>query len=244
MVLKVIELNEKGTVYVLHGGMLTEVILSKIIYCPSGNDYEVKEIVVEHQGNEMIVGVDNIYSSIKDYTNRKPIELKSRCFNIAKGYYWNEETSQPEFYSATNEGCNLIYDYKTRKLIVDGYVPEDLFDSAEEVRLYYPIQVRNIDGTIESHGGVLTKLMLNDEEIQIVEELKQILRKLKEHNISFVKIDDYSYAFKSKDIKHFGGGGEWEYNITFLNKFRVKELEWEEGVNKGDWYDGLSVNFK
>lgn len=244
MDLKVIELNENGTIYVLHEGVLTEVILSKIIYCPSDNDYVVKEIVVEHQGCEMIVDVDNIYSSIKDYTERKSIKFTNKYFYLDKGFYWNEDTNQPEFYSVSNEGCNLIYDYKTKNLIVDGYVPEDLFDSAEDVRLYYPIQVRNIDGTIEEYGGVLSKLMLNDEEMELVEVFKKCLRKLKEHNISFVKVDDYSYAFKSKDIKDFGCGGEREYNITFLKKFRVKELEWEEGVNKGDWYDGLSVEFK
>lgn len=244
MELKVIELNENGTIYVLHEGMLTEVILSKIIYCPSGNDYVVKEIIVEHQGNEMIVLENEVYYSIKDYTEGNSIKFTSRYFNLEKGYYWNENTNQPEFYSVTNEGCNLVYDYKTKELIIDGYVPEDLFDSAEEVRLYYPIQVRNIGGEIEEHGGVLSKLLLNEEEMELVEVFKKCLRKLKEHNISFVKIDDYSYAFKSKDIKHFGSSGEWKYNITFLNKFRVKELEWEEGVNKGDWYDGLSVEFK
>ena len=244
MEFKVIELNENGTVYVLHEGMLTEVILSKIIYCPSGDDYAVKELIVEHQGNEMIATEDEVYYSVKHYTEGNSIKFTSRYFNLAKGYYWNENTNQPEFYSVTNKGYNLIYDYKTRKFIVDGYVPEDLFDSAEEVRLYYPIQVRNIDGTIESHGGVLTKLMLNDEEIQIVEEFKKCLRKMKEHNISFARVDDKSYVFKSDSIKCYSCCDDYKYNVTFLNKFRVKELEWEEGVNKGDWYDGLSIEFK
>jgi hypothetical protein len=244
MDLKVIELNEKGTVYVLHEGMLTEVILSKIVYCPSGNDYVIKEIVVEHQGNEMIVLEDEVYYSIKDYTEGNSIKFTSKYFNLDKGYYWNEETSQPEFYSATIEGYNLVYNYKIKKLIVDGYTPEDLFDSAEEVRLYYPIQVRNIDGTIETHGGVLSKLMLNDEEMELVEVFKKCLRKMKEHNISFTRVDDKSYVFKSDSIKHYGNWNDCEYNVTFLNKFRVKELEWDEGVNKGDWYDGMSVDFK
>lgn len=244
MDLKVIELNEKGTVYIQHEGMLTEVILSKIIYYPSGNDYVIKEIIVEHQGNEMIVLKDEVYYSIKDYTEGNSIKFTSKYFRLDNGYYWNENTNQPEFYSATNKGYNLIYDNKTKKLIVDGYVPEDLFESAEEVRLYYPIQVRNIDGTIESHGGVLSKLMLNDEEMQIVEEFKQILRKLKEHNISFVKLDDESYVFKSDNIECYSSYNDYEHNVTFLNKFRIKELEWNEGVNKGDWYDGLSIKFK
>lgn len=243
MELKVIELNENGTVYIPYEGMLTEVILSKIIYCPSDNGYVLKEIVVEHQGCEIIVAEDDVYYSIKDYTEGNSIKFTSKFFHLKKGYYWNENTNQPEFYSVTNEGCDLVYDYKTKELIIDGYVPEDLFEIAEDVRLYYPIQVRNIEGEIEEHGGVLSKLMLNEEEMELVEVFKKCLRKMQEHNISFVRVDDKSYVFKSDNIKHYGCWNDCKHNVTFLNKFRVKELEWDKGVDKGEWCDGLSVEF-
>jgi predicted Zn-ribbon and HTH transcriptional regulator len=86
--------------------------------------------------------------------------------------------------------------------------------------------------------------MLNDEEIELVEVFKKCLRKMKEHNISFARVDDKSYVFKSDSIKDYSSCNDCKYYVTFLNKFRVKELEWDEGVNKGDWYDGMSVDFK
>lgn len=246
MELKVIELNENKTAFLLQKGELIEVNVTKIIYEPSESlTLHLKDVIVEHQDKEIVTKCCSLYQSFDAFTQGQSLQTKLKYFNDKfKGYYWDNETKQPEYYDAIKRGYRIIYDLKTNELNVDGFLPEDLFPFSDDVRKYYPINVQKLDGTTEIHGGVLSKLMLNEEEMELVEVFKKCLRKMKEHNISFVRVDDKSYVFKSDKIKYYSCWGDQEHNVTFLNKFRVKELEWDEGVNKGDWCDGLSVEFK
>ena len=243
------KLNLKSNVaYAMLDKELTEVNILKVIYNSSGgSDYEISSIIVEHQGKEYTLR-DNkdLFESPYAYSNNDYIRLTNEKVwgFISKGYYWDEKKQQSYYYNVQERSIPLIHNVQTDKVIVDGFYPDDLFEKEEDVMLYYPIKVKKLDGTNTIYGGALSCLLLNDEEMQIVEELKNVLSKMRECNISFVISKDKGYVFKNNNISYYSSYSECNYDVDFLNKFRVKELEWEAGVYKGDWCDGLSINLK
>lgn len=236
------------SVYVFMCGELNECKLKRTRYIC---DIDKKEFtftlnVVELNGKEIELFNEAIYYNPKDFLDNNPIRTYAHHIPFKEsGYYWDEDINNVVYYNAYEAIESLYFDYEDNEVhIENGYYPEDLFESEEDVRKYYPIVVKKMDGTTSEIGGALSTLMLNDEQEKLLIQFKQLLCKMKEANLSIIEDDCDMYAFNNSNVVLVDVYSNYEHKATFLERYRVKEMEYNYGVFRGYWSEGIGVNIQ
>lgn len=238
------------SVYVFYQGNLNECKLKRTYYKKheDKNEWEAFKNTIEINGSEIDLDMSYMfYSSPENYLNKMPICYDDYYFlHKEQGFYWDEDVNDVVKYDAYKDIQVLYYDYTTNNIEIEvGFYPEDLFRNEEDVRKYYPIAVKHLDNTTTHIGGELTCLLLNDEQKELLREFKQLLHKMKDANLAIVLDDGHGYAFNSSNIDRVGSVyDDCEHNLIFLERNRVKEMEYNFGVYLDNWGDGVSADFK
>lgn len=99
------------------------------------------------------------------------------------------------------EDVNIVYDYKTKELrFADAKAK--YYSTRERASLNNDYDVKEEDGTIVHHTCASSKIKLNDEQMKLMEELKNLLERIDNSNIDLFmdRCDESIYAFNTENV--------------------------------------------
>lgn len=172
------------------------------------NEYVISEIEIQHNGKTFSVDKNQkFYASKIDYEQgkRKIIDLdyiniissnQIHCsFDKTYYYYDNGEVKSyipkdniTRFKGKVNFHSTIIVE---KSDVIDGFIPDEIFLSRDDVFAYHDYKVIKDNGTEETRKGYFHKLLPNKKQQEIIDRLKAVLKEVDENNmIVFVDNED------------------------------------------------------
>lgn len=75
--------------------------------------------------------------------------------------------------------------------VIDGFIPDEIFLSRDDVFAYHDYKVIKDNGTEETRKGYFHKLLLNKKQQEIIDRLNAVLKEVDENNmIVFIDSED------------------------------------------------------
>ena len=148
-----------------------------------------------------------IYDSAEDFEKGKAKE-ESQYMNLYIGrliscdWGYKFRTAYDRQGNEVNlEDVNIVYDYKTKELrFADANAK--YYSTRERAFLNNDYDVKEQDGTIVHQTCASSKIKLNDEQIKLIEELKNLLERIENSNIDLFmdRYDESIYAFNTENV--------------------------------------------
>ena len=122
-------------------------------------------------------------------------------------FVWTYKNGEATKWRLEEHTKMVFIDHKDSKNnCIDGQLPKEVFESAEEVYMYNDYVVQDEDGKHEVREGVYRRLFLTDEQNALLDKLQAVIDECKEAGIAI----DFNYAyygvvaFNAKNIKEYG----------------------------------------
>ena len=113
------------------------------------------------------------------------------------------------------EDVNIVYDYKTKELrFADANAK--YYSTRERAFLNNDYDVKEEDGTIVHQTCASSKIKLNDEQMKLIEELKNLLERIEKSNIDLFmdRCNESIYAFNTENISKIEHWCDYKDEVT------------------------------
>ena len=169
-------------------------------------------------------------------------------------FVWTYENGEATKWRLEEHTKRVFIDYNNRQNNrIDGQLPRDIYESAEEVYMYNDYTVQDKDGLDEVREGVYRRLFMTDEQNALVDELQAVINKCIKAGVA-LDMDLAVYevkAFNAANIKEYGyepvydeDNGERSYQLLLDKAGRTIKGIGDINTEGGDVYFVISKSGK
>lgn len=233
--------------YMPFEGVLEEVKLIQTVF----EDKERSYTTIKLSNGEIRKVYDNkLYASVEDYKNDKPIPMKEYneddiCFmNVPRACqfglelrYWRMKDGFPEQSSWKVE--KYVYDYiAVHFALFDSIVGSRLYSSREECLSFNEIVSVDADGKTTTHVGINRKLMLDEDQQELMKKLRGVIEECENNGIYFLMdCCDHLSVYNTRHVS----GHEMADNQCFIDAEDREKYERSERYAP-EFDSGIYVN--
>ena len=199
-------------VFVFTEGQLKEINIKKIFFenlCRD-KDHLLNEFRIESDRIQGFVRLSDIYDSVEDYLAGKKCSSHSvrpfqpavfNSWKSANGDFYYIEDNQVKFLN-TCEMSTAYYDFERDIFYSEEFKGREFFRTEEDAATFLDVEVNRADGTIERAQGINRLLMLDEDQRELIKQLKDLLAKIKENGIMLYSDTDGEYfAYNTRNVE-------------------------------------------
>lgn len=218
------------TVYMIVEGKLTEVKLVKIEYAVLSETAEARATIMLPNGKRKSVPEKEwgkLFGSVKDYEANKPIAVKSKCLYNISNYsnadgatphdgqlrWWYMKDGEPKEQVIDIDDLTLDYSDYNKWVLPDDYVPHGYHYKTREDCLSFNEYVSvDKDGKETIHTGKNMLVRLDDDQCELLDDLRDALKKLTDAGVVLVADTmEGVQAFNVREVKDWAFGPDRSY---------------------------------
>lgn len=202
-----------------HENKLKEVEFQSMRIEPYWDEHErymkVNHYIVSHNDAEIKINNDAIlYLNVKDYENGKHINKTSTIsfagfllgVNLDYQYYHDGDVVlEYKWWKAIEY---IDYNFITKDVKVNGFVPKKLYETKEYAMLYNPTIYTDIDGNKVRKEGILSKILPNEEQKELIQQFRELVSKMNKANLkAFYDYRTFLF-FNTENVSDYYAGYE------------------------------------
>jgi hypothetical protein len=239
----------------LNEDKLIEVSFKSVRFVPNveARKMEVAYYVVKHQDEEIkVFEKSKLFQTKDDYQDDACIQFTDSIemficnetnVDIDNRFYHNGEIVLP--YDFIREINVFDYDFETKEIKVEGFIPKKTYCAEWEALLYNPIIYTDINGNKVIQEGKLQSLVPTDEQMIVIDKINALMKEAKDLNLMLFHdtSTDELYFINKENVRNTSSYGDDYGDLVNVERYHPK-MYVSNACYMGSYCEGISVTLK